>query len=168
MTTTTTIPLIEGFPPVPAALDFTVLITPADDAWRNADARQRRAYFEQLGKIALQVKIAELLAGLDKDGRPLAPVSIRSRRDRASGPPLCPHGRESRTIRLLDFEPTPDGRGVRLFWPRDWAKVLGYHADGIVSSDGEIEPIRDVFGISPAGLKTIEREALDWWQARAK
>lgn len=144
--------------------EISVRVWPNEGSWRVATAKERREYLEELGRIALRVKRAELLAGLDKNGRPLEPIRER-RRDQAGGPPLCPHGESSRTVRLLDFDIDEGAAEVRLYWHEGWDEVLVHHAQGIVRK-GRIEPSRDVLGISPQGREQIREQAVAWWVSR--
>lgn len=135
------------------------------DRWDQAALPLRRDYLTELGQVALEVKRRELLAGLDKDGRPMAPLH-GLRKDQANGPPLCPHGEQSRTIRLLDFDIDENNGEILIFWHDGWDKILAHHAAGIRRLNGESEPVRDVFGISPRGLDQIQQQARTWWQTR--
>lgn len=133
-------------------------------------ASERKAYWQRVGEIAMQVKRREVLRGIGADGRPLIKVRPSSRPDGAKGPALVPHYAASRTLRLLAIRATE--KGVTLFWHSGhgkrqklpWATILGFHADGLVIG----AYVRNTIGISPAGMKKIEREAKQWWENRRK
>lgn len=131
-------------------------------------ATERKAYWTRVGELAIQVKRREVLRGIGADGRPLIKVRPSSRPDHAKGPALVPHYAQSRTLRLLAMRVSENG--VTLFWHSGhgrkqklpWATILGFHADGVVIG----AYVRNTIGISPAGMRKIEREAKQWWRNR--
>lgn len=130
----------------------------------------RRQFWQIVAPIALRVKDRELAEGLDGRGKPLKPISPDTRKRRRSAmtpdgkgdpaaPPLMPARAKSRTRALLAARAL--STHVELYWRFDpftgdqWSKVLTYLA----------EKGRDVFGISPKGMKRI---AADSWAAWSK
>lgn len=118
----------------------------------------------------LGTKDRELAQGLDKDGRPLRPISAYTRAHRRSmmtptgrgdpsAPPLMPGRALSRTRSLLTGRAFADR--CEIYWRYDpftydsWARVLRAQR-----SRG-----RDVIGLSPAGLATVT--AASWRAFRA-
>jgi hypothetical protein len=143
-------------------------IAPPDLA--SYDQATRKLYWTWVLKLALARKDRELAAGLDKDGKPLRPISEYTRKHRRSAmtpsgkgdpaaPPLTPGLQKSRTRSLLA------GRAlsthVDMFWRFDgftgesWAVVLSYQA-----ARG-----RDVFGISDEGLAAIKAKSWSLWES---
>lgn len=127
---------------------------------------ERSRFWTIVGRIAERVKQDELARGLDRHGRKLRPVKVRKVRFRRSGrvvdgEPLMPHRGLSRTRRLLRYSVL--SFGVVFFWANGWARILDYHRRGAcLRRKGRIVgklPVRDVFGISPAGMERIKAEA---------
>lgn len=119
----------------------------------------------------MEVKQRELQRGLDFAGRPLRPVRTRKLRYQSGatldGKPLMPHRALSRTRRLLRYLVQPTQ--VLFYWAAGWGKILDYHRRGaVIKRKGKAVgrlPVRNVFGISPAGQREIaERAARDWKQ----
>jgi hypothetical protein len=132
---------------------------------------QRARFWSIVGIIAERVKQDELQRGIDRHGRKLKPVRVRRIKFRRSGrvvdgEPLMPHRSLSRTRRLLNW--TVTSIGVLFYWSNGWAKILDYHRRGAcLKRNGRIVgklPVRDVFGISPAGMDRIRREAWRHWE----
>jgi hypothetical protein len=126
----------------------------------------------ELEQLAWEDNEAGLLAGQDRDGQPLAPLAARTIRYRRSAtgradphaPPLIPARRQSRAI--AHYRVTSSRRSERSWVILGaWANVvsargvpfLGFHAGGA----GRL-PVRDIFGVRPAGQKKIS-EALEAW-----
>ena len=157
-------------PPGTFPLTFMVSgIEPPDVADSPPDARSR--YWSIVGRIAERVKQDELSKGLDRHGRRLRPVKVRRVKFRRSGrvvdgEPLMPHRGLSRTRRLLRYSVMTFG--VVFYWANGWAKILDYHRRGAcLRRKGRIVgklPVRDVFGISPAGIERIKAEADRHWR----
>lgn len=120
-------------------------------------------------ELSLKAKDRDLAAGLDKDGKPLRPISAATRKHRVSAmtpsgkgdpsaPPLEPGRQKSRTRSLLTGRAFPDH--AEFWWKFDpwtgdsWAAILRYQAQ-----EG-----RDVFGLSPEGLARVEKQALERWR----
>jgi hypothetical protein len=141
-------------------------IAPPDLA--NYDPATRKMFWGWVVLFGIKAKVADLMQGLDKDGRPLRPILPRTRKYRrsamtASGkgdpgaPPLIPAHMRSRTISLLD------GRALSthadFFWRFDawtgasWGDVLA-----IQSQHG-----RDVIGLSRASTAKVQAQALRKW-----
>lgn len=158
--------------PPPGSYPLTFLVKGVEpDDLRTASDYEKRRFWEIVGIIAERVKQDELQRGLDRHGRKLKPVKYRKVRFRRSGrvidgEPLMPHRGLSRTRRLLAWTVTTIG--VLFYWQNGWAKILDYHRRGAcLKRNGRIVgklPVRDVFGISPAGMNTIRREAQRHWK----
>lgn len=129
----------------------------------------RRQFWALVAPIALRVKDQELAAGLDANGQPLKPISPRTRRYRKSAmvpggkgdpsaPPLMPARQKSRTRALLAARVVGDTH-VELYWRFDpftgdqWSRILTFQR----------EQGRDVFGISPDGMKKIRQQSAAAW-----
>lgn len=153
--------------PPPGTFPLTFMVSgiePPDVADSPPDARSR--YWSIVGRIAERVKQDELSKGLDRHGRKLRPVKVRRVKFRRSGrvvdgEPLMPHRGLSRTRRLLRYSVL--SFGVVFFWANGWARILDYHRRGAcLKRKGRIVgklPVRDVFGISPAGMERIKAES---------
>lgn len=134
----------------------------------NRDAG--REVMPALERIAWEDNRDGLLASTDKDGRPLAPLSAATLKDRArgSGGPLVPRGRQSRAIanyRVTSFQ-RQDGNWVLLgAWQnvlsRRGVPFLGFHAEG----RGHL-PVRDIFGVRPTGKQKIQAAMKAWLLSR--
>lgn len=132
---------------------------------------ERSRFWSIVGIIAERVKQDELQRGLDRFGRKLRPVKVRRVKFRRSGrvvdgEPLMPHRGLSRTRRLLRYSVLTFG--VVFYWANGWARILDYHRRGAcLRRKGRIVgklPVRDVFGISPAGIERIKAEADRHWR----
>jgi len=141
---------------------------PADLARQPADVR--RMYWAWVTELGLRAKDKDLSKGLDARGRPLRPISARTRKYRKSAmtpsgkgdpkaPPLTPAYQLSRTRSLLTGRAEADR--AEFYWRFDpwtgdtWAKVLEYQ-----KGQG-----RDVFGLSPAAIRSVMAGALARWEA---
>lgn len=159
-------------PPGTYPLTFLVKgIEPDGYEWESALPSEKKRFWEIAGIIAEKVKQKELQQGLDRHGRKLRPVKYRKVKFRRSGrivdgEPLMPHRALARTRRLLKY--TITSIGVLFYWQNGWAKILDYHRRGAcLKRNGRIVgklPVRDVFGISPTGIKEIQREAISHWR----
>lgn len=130
----------------------------------------RKMYWQWVVDYGLKRKDKELAAGLDKDGKPLRPITAQTRKYRRSAmtpsgkgspsaPPLMSAYQLSRTRSLLA------GRALtthaEFYWRFDaftgdsWGAVLAFQA-----ASG-----RDVFGLSPAGVAWVKAQALRRWEA---
>lgn len=128
----------------------------------------RKMYWQWVVDAGLKRKDKELSQGLDKDGKPLRPISAETARHRRSAmtpsgkgspsaPPLTPGYQKSRTRSLLA------GRALtthaEFFWLYDshtgdsWGAIL---ADQAVQG-------RNVFGLSPSGTAWVQAQALTKW-----
>ena len=149
-------------------------IEPAHDpAWRRASAATKRLLLRSARDIGLEEKRADIAAGLDAQGNPLAPLKPRTIKYRRSAmgppdkhaPPLIPAHVLSRTSSLLDAQAHDDH--VLFFWRFDahtegpWGRILHYHRIGA----GHL-PVRDVFGLSAACIARIKVKVGRWWDAR--
>lgn len=161
-------------PPGSLPLTFRLSGFEPDDV-KDASQADRLRYWSIVGVIAERVKQNELQRGLDRFGRKLKPVQVRKIRFKRSGrtidgEPLMPHRGLSRTRRLLRY--TVNYSGVTFWWGNDWGVILDYHRRGAcLKRDGVIVgklPVRDVFGISPAGISKIKDEAYRHWRNGTK
>jgi hypothetical protein len=142
-------------------------IEPPDLASYGPDVT--KLYWSWVVELGLKRKDKELSQGLDKDGKPLKPISAYTRAHRRSAmtpngkgdpgaPPLTPGLQKSRTRSLLA------GRAfsthAEFYWRYDgftgasWAVVLSYQAD-----DG-----RDVFGLSTEGTAWVKAQSWECWR----
>ncbi len=95
-----------------------------------------------------------ILAGEDKDGNPLKPVTPYP--GRGSGPPLAPSGGASRVVSDFDAVAVGSGKTGRIAaaWNVPWLK---YH-----------EKTRDIVGIRPRGKAEILRAIRDFLKNHAR
>ena len=135
---------------------------------KDYDQSTRKLYWSWVVEFGLKRKDRELSQGLDKDGKPLRPITAATRKHRRSAmtpsgkgdpgaPPLTPALQKSRTRSLLA------GKAVSthadFFWKYDaytgasWAVVLSYQADRG----------RDVFGLSQAGIAAVKAQSWAKW-----
>lgn len=160
-------------PPGTYPLNFLVKgIEPPAKEWRGVSEAEKIRFYTIAGVIAEKVKQDELQRGLDRHGRKLRAVKWRKVRFRRSGrvvdgEPLMPHRGLSRTRRLLAY--TVTAQGVLFYWQNGWGKILDMHRRGAcITRDGRVVgklPVRDVFGISPAGIEKIRQEAYEAWKS---
>lgn len=147
---------------------------PLDDpAWAWIGPGGKRAFWKAVARSARSVFEDERRRGIDRTGRPLIPLAEKTRAHRRSAmghadpnaPVLIPAHDASRTIRFLMTDVTESGVWCR--WKHDprvktsWGTILRYHAEGRTAGG----KVRDVVGISPAGMAEVRREAAGWWQA---
>jgi hypothetical protein len=144
------------------------LIEPSVRSWSSATAADRKALYEQAGKLAVARKRDELARSIGSNGRRMRPRKY-PRKDGANGPVLTPHDDQSRTARLMAFRAS--STGLTLFWHggvskgqrKPWGTILGYHAEGKVRG----APKRDV-RLSKRGIGVIRKEMASWWTARTR
>jgi hypothetical protein len=129
-----------------------------DEDWKRASEADRKAYWNEVGRLAYAAKQRELAQGIGVDGKPLFPVK-HPRPDGAKGPPLSPHRIQSRFRRYLDWREGRDG--VTLFWGHSWRAIVGYHMLG----KGHL-PVRNVVGLTLPSQNGIRERARRWWRAR--
>ncbi len=141
-------------------------IEPPDLASYPVDVR--KTFWGWVVELGIRQKGKEILAGLDKDGKPLRAILPKTRKNRKSemtpsgngdpnAPALIPGWQKSRTYSLLA------GRALTthadFYWRYDawtgdsWGQVLAYQA----------KKGRDVIGISPKGLATVRVQAWAKW-----
>lgn len=157
---------------LPLSFDVPGIEPKADPDWREADQARRLEFWTIAGRIAQEVKLREIQAGLDYAGRKLKPVQPRKARyasgARLDGEPLTPHRGLSRTRRLLRYMVKKTG-GLTFYWANGWGQVLDYHRRGAcLKRGGRVIgrlPVRNVFGISPKGRKEIADRALAAWKS---
>lgn len=123
----------------------------------------------------LKEKDADLAAGLDVKGQPLAPLSLETIRHRDSdmgpadpyAPPLMPAYATSRTRLLLTGEATTSG--AQFFWEYDpltggsWGRILDAHRRGRYGR-GRGKRRRNVIGISPDAIRRVRNQVMARWQ----
>jgi hypothetical protein len=142
-------------------------------AVRTAPAGQRRAYWLAVSQFVAQAKEAELRAGLDRFGNPMAALAKYTVEHRHSemgpadpfAPPLQPAHGLSRTRSLFRAMPTARLNGVTCWWAYDavtgesWGKMLAIHRAGSKNL-----PRRDVIGLSPEYVADVKKKAAAWWK----
>ena len=136
-------------------------------------AEIRRQFWGWVAEAGLKAKDRDSAKGLDKDGKPLRPISAATRKHRRSAmtpsgrgdpsaPPLEPGWQKSRVRSLLTAKAFEDH--AEFWWKFDphigdsFARIL----------EGQRAMGRDVFGLSPAGLKRVQAEAWKKWEAWKK
>ena len=146
---------------------FTIAGMEPPDANRYT-ADDRLMFYGWVLELALRAKDRDLAKGLDKDGKPLRPISARTRKYRKSAmtpsgkgdpsaPPLEPGWQKSRVRSLLKGKAFVDR--AEIWWGYDahtgdsFATILDYQA-----TEG-----RDVFGLSPAAMTRVRAQAWDRW-----
>jgi hypothetical protein len=159
---------------MPSRLTFPDAFTLRIDRLRRAGG-DIGPVLPELEKLAWQDNEAGLLAGTDRDGRPLAPLAARTIRYRRSAtgradphaPPLIPARRRSRAIANYRVTSFRKSTGTWLILGA-WANVLstkgvpflGFHADGTRHL-----PVRDIFGVRPEGRRQIGAALKAWIRA---
>lgn len=160
---------------------------------RSAPRDARRAYWQTVVSLVMEVKDRELAAGLDRRGRRMHPIhrlTKIARRDDINAvtgrhpyspmgkahplnPPLQSTGSLSRTRTLLRGK--VDGDGAVFWWDtdphtgKDWGMILNRHRHGFDQRFRYPQrgwghvAARDVFGISPRGLADVKQRAAQWW-----
>ncbi len=167
---------------------------PEDVAFSLASPTIKARFHAEAGRVAARVWDASRAAGLDRMGKPLAPIAsatVEARRKNRNpftgrkpyspmgraiptAPPLTPVNGASRTRAYLRHRTAP-GRGV-WFWHRFdnhtrhyWGEILARHGRGFVMrfrSGFRFVPPRDVLGFSDAELAAIRTAMAAWWRAR--
>ena len=141
---------------------------------RLAPTPARRAFWAAASQFVAQAKEAELKAGLDRFGNPMAALAKRTVENRHSemgpadpfAPPLQPAHGLSRTRSLFSTQPTAALDGVTCWWAYDaltgesWGEMLAKHRAG-----GVHLPRRDVIGLSLQSLADVRAKAAAWWVA---
>lgn len=157
-------------------LDWSEVEPRDDPAWLWAGTALKGRFRREAAIIAASEWDKSRRRGLDRFGRPLAPISEYTYNNRRSAmgdadpdaPPLTPAYELSRTRSFLRKRTTD--RGVYFWWIRDprvrrsWGVILNYHATGQVRG----APIRDVIGFSDAEKAAIKAHMRRWWDARRK
>lgn len=128
----------------------------------------RARYWGWVAELGLKAKDSELARGLDADGKPLTPVSAKTRKYRRSAmtptgkgdpsaPALMPGRGLSRTRSLLAARARDNY--AEFYWRYDpwtgdqWGKILAIHA----------RRGRNVVGISPQSVRKVQAAALKLW-----
>lgn len=97
------------------------------------------------------------LAGLDRFGKPLAPLAPSTLKTRdGNGPPLAPHEAGSRVVNNFVVNVEPTSNGVRIEAGYVGMPWIRYHAQGA----GRL-PVRDVIGLQPEAELRVERLVLN-------
>lgn len=168
-------------------------IEPGLDPAYVLSRQAQQAFWNQAGIVGLRVKRLSLAKGLDKNGRPLAPIHGLTRiarrddinsvtakqpyssrgRARVNAPPLQATGTASRTYSLLRYDVR--GESVWFSWGfdaatgLDWGIVLARHARGFTQRFAYPQPgwghvpSRDVIGLSESDIAQITHEIRLWW-----
>lgn len=149
-------------------------LTPGGLEWMLSPSSFRKLYWQHFAKLAAKEKDAELAAGLDKDGKPMAAIAESTRIARTNpyyspmgiadpdAPPLTPCYDASRTRALLRYK--ADESGVTFYWDYDpntgdsWGVILSYHQIPFGN-----RPARDVFGLSRNSQTRARNAAVRWW-----
>jgi hypothetical protein len=176
-------------------ISFTVsgLLPTGDPLWQRITPQGKAEALTVFRLLALQAKRRELALGLDKDGKPMLPISSLTAKSRAldldpvtghrpyspmgradpRNAPLQSTGDKSRTQSLLNCKIADD---VFTFWwgfdpatGRNWGDFLAMHAAGFEQTfaDGRTAfvPPRDVIGLSPQYADWLKRQIGSWWLA---
>lgn len=135
-----------------------------------------------------EINAAQRLAGLDKNGRPLAPVKyrpvkgaggksskgVRRRKGSArsnygnlsgseyrklSGPPLAPRGRASRVISNYFAEASIENGKWSV--EAGWKDIKDADGKDFFPGQGPNQPNREIAALSPAALKRLQHVALE-------
>jgi hypothetical protein len=121
-------------------------------------------------ELGLRAKDKDLSQGIGADGKPLRPISERTRKNRRStmtpsgkgdpnAPPLIPGWQKSRVWSLLTGRAFDDH--VEFWWKFDawtgdsFARILDFQA-----TVG-----RDVFGLSPAAVRRVKAQSWARWES---
>lgn len=137
---------------------------------------------ERLERIAWEDNRDGLLAGTDKDGRPLARLAkstIEHRRSAVgaaspNNPPLIPAGKQSRAIANYRVGTDIMARGswrIVGVWENVLSKqgvpFMGYHFTGTRNRDGSVRmPKRDINGLRPEGMRKMSAALKEWLRGR--
>ncbi len=130
----------------------------------------RKEFWGWVVELGIKAKGKEILAGLDKDGKPLRAIKAKTRKHRRSAmtpsgkgdpnaPVLIPGWQKSRTYSLLAGKPT--SAYAEFYWRYDawsgdqWGKVLEYQA----------KKGRDVIGISDDAVAKVKVQAWAKWDS---
>jgi len=164
-----------------------------DIAWSLCGERGRTIARREAARLLVSSYLRQLASGVDKNGRLLRPIHIKTRRSRAdninpvtgrtpyspmgiadpSNAPLQATGSRSRTRTLLMARITV--RGLFIYWRVDshtgqnWGDVLARHAAGYWQRfhDGQYGyvPPRDVIGLAPQYAAFFRQQFQGWWLA---
>lgn len=120
--------------------------------------QHRAKFWKLIGKAAFSLKRGEIESGIDIWGNKFQPV----KRSWGDSTPLLPHGKGSRTYRLLSLNST--ARGATLFWKHgggreSWSKILGYHA---YQHGPRNLPVRNEIGLSPRSVEAVMARSAEW------
>ena len=164
-----------------------------DPRWIVGGERLRRLFYQELVRVVLRLKAAELAAGLDKNGRPMRAIAPRTAQSRAADvnpvtgrPPYSPMGRADAALPPLQstgslsrtrtlFRGRVTARGAQFYWDddphtgRNWGDILKRHAQGFFQKfhgGWAYVPPRDVIGLSPQSLALAEQHMTHWWRVR--
>jgi len=123
----------------------------------SVSVQHRAKFWKILGEQALGLKQKEILSGIDRWGQSLKPV----KRKWGDPTPLLPHGKQSRTYRLLSVNVT--AQGATLYWRQGfrvpWPRILGYHA---YQHGKRALPVRNVLGLAPLSVEKLVQQTEMW------
>lgn len=133
---------------------------PLPDELADAPTQARVVFWRLIGTEALRLKRQEILSGIDRWGNKFQPV----KRKWGDPTPLLPHGKASRTYRLLSLNSS--AQGATLYWKSDggretWPTILGYHA---YKHGPRSLPVRDELGLTQKSIGQLMAQA-DIWKA---
>lgn len=136
----------------------------SDPRWPTAGPAEQRRYMQFFAARVMQAKQKDLSEGRDWRGKKLKRIRPRTWEERRriytiwQGPPLMPQFEQSRTRRTLRVQAIFGDRVVG-YWPKRWARILRYHAEG-----KRPLPERDVIGLSERGIAWAKRKAAADWR----
>lgn len=132
-------------------------------AWVAAAQALRDRYLEEIAILIKAAKLRQVLKGIGGDGRPLEP-RIRPRADGATGKPLSPHRRESRSYKWVRTSVSRARGLVTVWWSHGWGRILGYHARGEVIGTF----LRNLLDFPPGVLTWLKGRARALWRSLAE
>jgi hypothetical protein len=136
---------------------------PADE-WAAAPDFLRRQILEFAAQRIKQEKIVQLANGIGADGKRLARVQPKSRRDRSTGPALSPHRAASRSQKWCRAVIGYKAGTVVVTWSNGWLAILAYHAEGRVIGTY----IRNILEFHAAATRRIESAITGQWDRIAR
>lgn len=151
-------------------------VAPVRDPWFiGAGFALRAEVLRWIWVYGLEEKDKDLAAGVGADGNKLAPIAQSTRENRHSdmgpadpnAPPLVPAHHLSRTRSLLTADVDMKRGRVDFYWKYDnvsgqeWGQILDYHRRGAVNGG----KVRDVIGLSPAGMDRVRERIRVQWEA---
>ena len=133
---------------------------PLPEELADAPSQARAVFWKLIGTEALRLKRQEILSGIDRWGNKFQAV----KRKWGNPTPLIPHGKASRTYRLLSLNSS--AQGATLYWKSEggretWPTILGYHA---YKHGPRSLPVRDELGLTKKSVNQLMAQA-DIWKA---